>query len=119
MSKPTFSPIGILAAIEGWDGPVSDNFDALKTLLIDGPFPLKEYAIADTLPTASNYDRCIAARENATAGWLIALSNGTTFRLIPVQAAAQTDSVAATVADLRTDFNALLAKLRTAGTIAP
>lgn len=31
------------------------------------------------------------------------------------QAAAQTDSTAATVADLRTDFNALLAKLRTAG----
>lgn len=31
------------------------------------------------------------------------------------QATAQSDSVAATVADLRTDFNALLARLRTAG----
>jgi len=31
------------------------------------------------------------------------------------QATAQSDSVATTVADLRTDFNALLARLRTAG----
>jgi hypothetical protein len=34
-------------------------------------------------------------------------------------AAAQADSVAATVGALVTDFNALLAKLRTAGVIAP
>ena len=34
------------------------------------------------------------------------------------QSAAQADSVAATVADLVTDFNALLAKLRTAGILA-
>lgn len=35
-----------------------------------------------------------------------------------LQAAAQTDSVAATVGAVVTDFNALLAKLRTAGIIA-
>lgn len=35
------------------------------------------------------------------------------------QAVAQVNSVAATVADLVTDFNALLAKLRTAGILAP
>jgi Head fiber protein len=34
-------------------------------------------------------------------------------------AAAQADSTAADVATLKTDFNALLAKLRTAGIIAP
>jgi len=35
-----------------------------------------------------------------------------------IQAAAQANSTATTVADLVTDFNALLAKLRTAGVIA-
>jgi hypothetical protein len=38
---------------------------------------------------------------------------------IPVQAAAHTDSAAADVATLKTDFNALLAKMRTAGILAP
>jgi hypothetical protein len=35
------------------------------------------------------------------------------------QAPAQADSVATTIAGLVTDFNALLAKLRTAGILAP
>lgn len=39
--------------------------------------------------------------------------------IAPKQAAAQVDSVAADVATLKTDFNALLAKLRTAGIMAP
>ena len=37
---------------------------------------------------------------------------------VSVPAAAQVDSVAADVATLKTDFNALLAKLRTAGLLA-
>jgi hypothetical protein len=35
------------------------------------------------------------------------------------QAAAQADSTATDIAGLKTDFNALLAKLRTAGILAP
>lgn len=42
-----------------------------------------------------------------------------TWTAIPGQAAAQADSVAADIATLKTDFNALLAKLRTAGALAP
>lgn len=38
--------------------------------------------------------------------------------VIPTQAAAQADTVAADLAALKVDFNALLAKLRTAGVIA-
>lgn len=37
---------------------------------------------------------------------------------IPTQQAAQADSTAADVATLKTDFNALLAKLRSAGILA-
>ena len=42
-----------------------------------------------------------------------------TARTIPTAAAAQIDSVATTVAGLVTDFNALLAKRRTAGVLLP
>lgn len=38
--------------------------------------------------------------------------------VIPVQAAAQADTTAVDLAALKVDFNALLAKLRTAGVIA-
>lgn len=118
MTKPTFSPVAILAAIEGWDAPVTDNFSALEDLITD-PWPLDEYVIAATPPAASSYDRCIIAREDATAGWLLAVSDGSNWKLIPKQAAAQADSTAASVTDLKNDFNALLAKLRATGVIAP
>lgn len=42
----------------------------------------------------------------------------TTIRGGVLQQTAQADSGAATIADLRADFNALLAKLRTAGVLA-
>lgn len=50
----------------------------------------------------------------------IALFNadGTPFGAVPSQAAAQADSVAATLPAMVTDFNALLAKLRAAGVMA-
>lgn len=41
------------------------------------------------------------------------------FKQVPIQAAAQVNSVATDVATLVTDFNALLAKLRTSGTLTP
>lgn len=119
MTKPTFVPVSILAAVEGWDGPVTDNFDAIKDIFIDNPMPVKEYALAAALPTASNFDRCIVIKEDATAGWLIRFSDGSTWRIVPTQAAAQADSVAASLGALVTDFNSLLAKLRASGALAP
>lgn len=50
-------------------------------------------------------------------GTLVAATTSTAG--IVKQAAAQADSTATTVAGLVTDFNALLAKLRTAGLLAP
>lgn len=48
------------------------------------------------------------------------LANATTSTTgVVLQSAAQVDSVAAVLATLVTDFNALLAKLRTAGILAP
>lgn len=47
--------------------------------------------------------------------------DGTPFDIVDntlAPAAAQADSTAATIADLKTDFNALLAKLRAAGHLA-
>ena len=65
-----------------------------------GTFAPEPLALIGTLPTGSVPD--------ATAS----------VKGVVKQSVAQTDSVAATVADLVTDFNALLAKLRTAGLLA-
>jgi hypothetical protein len=53
------------------------------------------------------------------AGWLCSNATGPTYVTIAGQAAAQSNSTAATLADLVTDFNALLVKLRASGALTP
>lgn len=62
-----------------------------------------------------------ASAATGPIGWkcTVAGTPGTWVALYANQAAAQADSVAADVATLKTDFNSLLAKLRTAGALAP
>lgn len=117
MSRPTF--VKPTAATEGWDGEISDDIDILLTK----PWPIYEHVgteanLASTFP-ANQYDRCVVWVNHSTMGWILYHSNGTTWVQLPRQAAAQGDSTATTVADLKTDFNALLAKMRASGTLAP
>lgn len=98
----------------GWDAPVNDNF----TLLKDFPIPVAAFANVGALPPAAENAESIAF-VTVSGRLLLAVSDGTTWTLIGLQAAAQADSTATTVVDLRSDLNALLAKMRTAGLIAP
>lgn len=115
MTKRTYP--SILAGIEGWDA----ELDSWRDNLQNYPIPVPEPAAGSygALPAASQNDRGISAVNDATAGWILVLSTGAAWAKIPKQAAAQADSTAANVTDLKTDFNALLAKLRTAGVLAP
>jgi hypothetical protein len=56
----------------------------------------------------------------STPGWrcIVAGSPGT-WEALPARGAAQADSAAGDVATLKTDFNALLSKLRAAGVLTP
>lgn len=119
MSRPTFNPVPLVNAQEGWDADVNDNFDQTKEVFHDGPLPLKEYATIGALPDPTLYDRCAAIVNDGTAGWVIVISNGTSWVIVGKQAAAQIDSTAVAVAGIVADFNALLAKLRTSGVLAP
>lgn len=116
MTKRSYPPLQ--AGIEGWDALLSG---AWRDNLQGFPLPIYEPAggLAANLPAATQNDRGLAAVNNPTAGWVLALSNGTVYRLVPVQAAAQADSAAGTLGALVTDFNALLAKLRASGALAP
>lgn len=111
MAKRTYPQIQ--STIEGWDGEA----EAWRDNLANFPIPIFEptAGLFANLPAANQNDRGLAAVNDPTAGWILVLSNGSSFRKIPVQAAAQADSVAATLAALVIDFNALLAKRRTAG----
>ena len=106
------------AGVQGWDalltGPWRDNLQGY-------PLPVFEPSAGAfaNLPAAAQNDRGLAAVLDGTAGWILVLSNGSTYRKVPVQAAAQADSTATDVAGLKADFNALLAKLRAAGVLAP
>jgi len=98
----------------GWDAPINDNFSLLK----DFPIPVAAFANVGALPPAAENAESIAF-VTVSGRLQLAVSNGSSWSLIGLQAASQADSTATTVVDLRTDLNALLAKLRAAGLIAP
>lgn len=116
MAKKTYP--ALQAGIEGWDALLTGPW---RDLLQGGPLPVYEPAggLLANLPAAAQNDRALAFVNDATAGWIPVYSNGTTWLKVPTQAASQANSAAGTVGALVTDFNALLAKLRTAGVLAP
>lgn len=94
------------------DAVINDNF----AVIVGAPFPPKTYADFGSLPAANTADWSVAALEDED---VLVFSDGATWHRIGRRAAAQADSTAAVLADLVTDFNALLAKLRTAKLLAP
>lgn len=115
MAKVTYPQIS--HANQSWDA----ELESWRQNLQYRPLPVYRPTAGAfaNLPTASQNDDGLAVIADATAGVIMALSNGTIWRKVPVQAAAQADSTAPDVATLKADFNSLLAKLRTAGVIAP
>ena len=118
MSRPTYVNTPLQSGMEGWDANVNDELSALAATVLEAPFPAYQHAgnqtdLATTFAAAS-YDRCLVWVNHTSLGWVLYYSDGTSWRIYG-RAAAQADSVAANVADLRTDFNALLAKMRAAG----
>jgi hypothetical protein len=116
MAKVTYPAVA--HGIEGWDG----ELESWRVILQTGPLPIFEASsgLFANLPTASSNDRSIAFFNESTnsVGWMMAYSDGAAWKKVPRQAAAQVDSVAATVGALVTDFNGLLAKLRASGVLA-
>lgn len=118
MTRPTYTPTAIASAIEAWDAVVTDNFNHTADTLINNPVPLAKYANVAALPAFGSFDQCLCVVNEATAGWVIALSNGAAWEIIPKRCATQANSVAGTLGALVTDFNALLAKLKASGVMA-
>ena len=97
----------IASGIASWDADVDENFNKI----FNAPLPVYE---ADTLvdlttdfPPAS-YEQCLAV-----AGGVPYISDGTDWNTIIGQADAVTTSTATTVSEMVTDFNELLAALKT------
>lgn len=56
MARPDLDPSVLVNGQEAWDAVLRD----LLTGIVSQPFPVAEYADFASLPTASNYDRCLA-----------------------------------------------------------
>lgn len=127
MSKPALVLNTVNPSAAGWDAIISDNFDDVGDWLTDGPLPVTEYLLAATLPTASLWDRSIAAKEVTSGNWRLELSDGTNWLIIPVRAVAvaslsltvSAGYVQAEVQAIATKLDALLAAMRTADQLAP
>lgn len=117
MAKPVYPTIS--SGLEGWDA----DLQAI-TAILSGPVPLPLYSSFAALPTAANYDDCLAVyNKGAQGSWpsgkLIALSRGGAWSTVGFQCAFQAQSSAGTLAALVTDFNTLLTALKTSGLMAP
>lgn len=81
MSKPSLSLNTIQSTLKSWDADLNDNFDMIQDFLSNAPFPPAEFANEGALPTASNFDGCIAiATSTATGKKTLFISNGTTWK---------------------------------------
>jgi hypothetical protein len=58
---------------QSWDTDIDDNLKAI----LDGPFPIKEYADFASLPAAAAYDRCLAVTISPPMVWI---SDGAAWR---------------------------------------
>ena len=88
MSRPNLSAMPSVDAGQlAWDAKVNQALEDIKAIIEDGPFPIAEYGTAEALPAAGSYDRCIAAKDDATIGWHVRLSDGSSWLILPTQAA--------------------------------
>jgi len=96
---------------QAWDGEVDLNFEQLT----DAPMPMYFAADLSSLNTdfsPANYDQCLAL-----IGTVLYISDGATWEVYR-EGVFVADSTAATVSELATDFNTLLASLQGAGIMA-
>lgn len=110
MARPILATIA--AGSAAWDADVDNNF----VKITGAPFPIAVFANVGALPTASSYDDCFALVGTTTME--LYLSDGSSWSKYQ-EAAFVADSTATTAAQMRADFNLLLASLITAGIMAP
>jgi len=109
MARPERDVIG--SGEGAWDGEVDSNF----SIMTETPFPIASYATIGALPAASSYDDCLA---HVQANDRLYISNGSSWELYDRKSALVADSTAADATQMATDFNTLLAALKTANLMA-
>ena len=109
MARPQRNVIG--SAEAAWDGEVDSNF----SIITETPFPIASFATVGALPTASSYDDCLA---HVQADDRLYISNGSSWILYDRKSALVADSTASDATQMATDFNLLLAALKTASLMA-
>ena len=101
MSRPI--PATIVQGIEGWDADVENNFD----LIFEGPIPVKQFTSVGALPTAANFDDCVAVVIEAGKKRQWYISDGTNWiSLTPREPRKKNSGVTGEAADkIRFTFN--------------
>lgn len=95
MSRPSFSFNTISSGLEGWDAEINDDFTIVDEYFLTYPVALTEHSgdesdLASTFAAAS-YDRCVIWVDHSTKGWLLYMSDGTSWLPIPKEGGAVSD----------------------------
>lgn len=121
MTARTFLPLTIVGTTGEWDADLDTNFEKLRALIHDNAWPLYLDVGVGAGPDAdpSANDAGILIWANDPIGPSAYYSDGAQWiRIVKNSFLTLPDSVAATVAVLKNDFNALLAALRLSGVIS-
>ena len=80
MSRPV--PVPVSAGLEAWDAEFQKDLD----IIFDAPFPIYNHnnTLADltTNYPPANYDQCMCMVNDTTAGWVLAVSDGTNWIIV-------------------------------------
>ena len=107
MSRPALSDID--RTDSGWLTKVNANFEKL----LDAPFPMDQEASTGALPNAKLYKDCYVL-----VGDVLYQSDGTSWGTKQLNFIADLDTGTATVSDIKTAYNNLLADLQAKGWMA-
>ncbi len=122
MTARTFDPLSIVGKTGGWDADIQTNFENLRALIHDGAWPLFTDLGVGASPDANatqNDGGLLRWMNDTQTGPALFFSDGAQWvRLGRYSGVTIADSAATTVAQLKTEFNVLLAALRLAGAIS-
>lgn len=60
MSRPAIALGTVASGLEAWDSVISDAFEDIQNFIQDLPYPMPRFGVQGDLPTASQFDDCLA-----------------------------------------------------------
>lgn len=116
MARPSKNTVS--SGNPNWDAAQDDNFEAI----FNAPFPVHEHTgdesdLESTFPAAA-HDRCMVWVDHTTLGWVLYMSDGTSWNIKHAEAPTAVADIGSPSGTAETKLNELMGVLRAFGFIS-